>query len=40
LIEFVTGLDISQEAKDRLIALRPNSYTGLAAELAKRFGAK
>ena len=40
LIEFVTGLDISQESKDRLIALRPNSYTGLAAELAKRFGAK
>ncbi len=40
LIEFVTGLDISQEAKDRLIALRPNSYTGLAAELVKRFGAK
>jgi len=40
LIEFVTGLDISQEAKDRLIALRPNSYTGLAAELARRFGAK
>ncbi|MEN9731213.1 MAG: hypothetical protein RL488_523 [Actinomycetota bacterium] len=40
LIEFVTGLDISQEAKDRLIALRPNTYTGLAAELAKRFGAK
>ncbi|MEN9731847.1 MAG: hypothetical protein RL488_1157, partial [Actinomycetota bacterium] len=23
-----------------LIALRPNTYTGLAAELAKRFGAK
>ena len=40
LIEFVTGLDISQEAKDRLIALRPNTYTGLAAELARRFGAK
>ncbi len=40
LIEFVTGLDISQEAKDRLIALRPNTYTGLAAELATRFGAK
>lgn len=39
LIEFVNGLDISQEAKDRLIALRPNTYTGLAAELARRFGA-
>ena len=40
LIEFVNGLDISQEAKDRLIVLRPNTYTGLAAELATRFGAK
>ena len=40
LIEFVSGLDISQEAKERLIALRPNTYTGLAAELATRFGAK
>ena len=38
LIEFVNGLDISQEAKDRLIALRPNTYTVLAAELARRFG--
>ena len=40
LIEFVSGLDIPQEAKDRLIALRPGDYTGLAAELATRFGAK
>lgn len=40
LIEFVSGLDISREAKDRLIALRPGDYTGLAAELATRFGAK
>ena len=38
LIAFISGLDISQEAKDRLIALRPGDYTGLAAELAKRFG--
>jgi adenylosuccinate lyase len=37
LIAFINGLDISQEAKQRLIALRPNSYTGLAAELTKRF---
>ena len=37
LIEFIGGLDISQEAKDRLIALRPNNYTGLAAELTKQF---
>ena len=38
LIEFVQGLDISSEAKDRLIALRPSTYTGLASELAERFG--
>jgi adenylosuccinate lyase len=38
LIEFVQGLDISDEAKNRLIALRPNTYTGLAQELAERFG--
>jgi len=38
LIEFIQGLDISAEAKDRLIALRPTTYTGLASELAERFG--
>ena len=38
LIEFVQGLDISEEAKNRLIVLRPNTYTGLAQELAERFG--
>jgi len=38
LIEFIQGLDISTEAKDRLIALRPATYTGLASELAERFG--
>jgi adenylosuccinate lyase len=38
LIEFVNGLDISDEAKNRLIVLRPNTYTGLAQELAERFG--
>jgi adenylosuccinate lyase len=38
LIEFIQGLDISAEAKDRLIALRPATYTGLASELAERFG--
>jgi adenylosuccinate lyase len=37
LIAFINGLDISKEAKQRLIALRPNTYTGLAAELTKRF---
>jgi adenylosuccinate lyase len=36
LKEFVSGLDISKDAKDRLIALTPGGYTGLAAELAKR----
>jgi len=38
LIEFVQSLDISEEAKNRLIVLRPNTYTGLAQELAERFG--
>jgi len=37
LIAFINGLDISKEAKQRLIALRPGNYTGLAAELTKRF---
>ena len=37
LIAFINGLDISKEAKQRLVALRPNTYTGLAAELTKRF---
>lgn len=33
LAGFVQGLNISQEAKDRLIALKPNTYTGIASEL-------
>jgi adenylosuccinate lyase len=37
LITFINGLDISKDAKQRLIALRPNTYTGLASELTKRF---
>ncbi len=37
LVTFVNGLDISEEAKDRLLALKPHNYTGLAAELAKTF---
>lgn len=37
LIAFINGLDISSEAKQRLTALKPNTYTGLAAELTKRF---
>jgi len=32
---FINGLDISQDAKDRLILLRPNTYTGLASDLVK-----
>jgi adenylosuccinate lyase len=37
LITFINGLDLSADAKQRLIALRPGTYTGLAAELTKRF---
>ena len=37
LIAFINGLDISSEAKQRLIALRPSTYTGLATELTKQF---
>ena len=37
LVTFVNSLEISQEAKDRLLALKPHNYTGLAAELAKTF---
>jgi adenylosuccinate lyase len=35
LITFVNGLNISQAAKDRLILLKPNTYTGLAAGLVR-----
>jgi len=37
LVTFVNSLEISQDAKDRLLALKPHNYTGLAAELAKSF---
>jgi adenylosuccinate lyase len=33
---FITGLDIPQADKDRLLAMTPASYTGKAAELARR----
>jgi len=33
LTEFVNGLEIGQAAKNRLLALTPASYTGLASEL-------
>ena len=36
LAVFVNELDISQDAKDRLLALRPHTYVGIAAELGKR----
>jgi adenylosuccinate lyase len=32
---FVNELEISQDAKDRLILLKPNTYTGLASELVR-----
>ena len=33
---FIAGLEIPQEEKDRLLAMTPSSYTGKAAELARR----
>jgi adenylosuccinate lyase len=36
LHDFVTALNIPQDAKDRLLALTPSSYTGLAARLARK----
>jgi adenylosuccinate lyase len=33
---FIEGLEIPQAEKDRLLAMTPGSYTGKAAELAKR----
>ncbi|MBB5014365.1 adenylosuccinate lyase [Rehaibacterium terrae] len=33
--QFIAGLDLPQDAKDRLLALTPASYTGLAERLAK-----
>jgi adenylosuccinate lyase len=36
LIAFVNALDLSQDAKDRLLVLKPNTYIGVAPELAKR----
>jgi len=32
---FVAGLGLPDEARDRLLALTPAGYTGLAAELAR-----
>ncbi len=36
MIAFVNELEIGQEAKDRLLTLRPHTYVGVAAELAAR----
>ena len=36
LSEFIQGLDLPQEPKDRLLAMTPRSYVGLAAELANK----
>ncbi len=36
MVAFVNGLEIGEEAKERLLKLRPHTYTGLASELAKR----
>jgi adenylosuccinate lyase len=33
---FIAGLAIPQAEKDRLLAMTPGSYTGKAAELARR----
>lgn len=36
--EFVAGLGLSDAARERLLALTPGGYTGLAAQLAWEFG--
>ncbi len=36
MVAFVNGLEIGQEAKDRLLTLRPHTYVGVAAQLAQR----
>ncbi len=38
LAEFIQGLAIPDEAKQLLLAMTPGSYTGSAADLAKRIG--
>ena len=40
LKEFVSGLGLRSEAEERLKHLTPAGYTGLAAQLAKEFGAR
>jgi adenylosuccinate lyase len=38
LAEFVNGLEIGADAKQRLLALTPQSYTGIASQLVDRLG--
>jgi adenylosuccinate lyase len=38
LAEFVRGLDIGDDAKQRLLALTPGGYTGLAEQLVQHIG--
>lgn len=38
LAEFVESLEIGDDAKQRLLALTPQSYTGIASELVDRLG--
>jgi adenylosuccinate lyase len=33
---FINGLEIGQEAKDRLLLLAPHTYVGLAEQLAAK----
>jgi adenylosuccinate lyase len=35
LVDFVSKLDIPADSKKRLIALRPNTYVGIAKQLVK-----
>ncbi len=38
LQEFIAGLDIPEQARDELLALTPGTYTGNAADMARRSG--
>jgi adenylosuccinate lyase len=40
LQQFIASLDIPDDEKQRLLALTPDAYTGLAAELAGKIGAE
>ena len=36
IVDFVSGLKISKEAKEKILALRPESYLGLAKEISEK----